>query len=208
MNFSKEVKDSYNENYKERKKDITEDTDQGKDTLQFTQLYYLKPVALPQNSPDHAVYRDLFLLERACSKLVLHCRISTGCNCFILGSTVNMFAPPAPTPPRQGRFLCSLCFSGSSSCCTYSSLRLLNAPTEGARGDQVGKAKSASRSYVKGNLLVRPTKQECKPRGCTTAWVRCCLQFFLTFKFSSFLQNNPFFFFFPLFCHTAWHMGS
>lgn len=47
---------------KERKKDITGHTDQGKDTPQVTQLYYLRPVALPQNSPDRAVYKGLFLL--------------------------------------------------------------------------------------------------------------------------------------------------
>ena len=121
-----------------------------------------------------------------------------------------MFAPPAPTLPRQGRFLYSLCFSGSSSCCTYSSLRLLNAPTEGARGDKAGKAKSASRSYIKGNLPVRPTKQECKPRGCTTAWVRCCLHFFfLTFKISSFVAKQSFFFshFFAT-QHGIWALSS
>ena len=148
-----------------------------------------------------------FLREPAAS---LSCTVAS-VQAVIVSSLVppsTCLRPPAPTPPRQGRFLCSLCFSSSSSCCTYWSLRLLNAPTEGARGDQVGKAKSASRSYVKGNLLVRPTKQECKPRGCTTAWVRCYLHFFLTFKFSSFLAKQSFFFFFPLFCHTAWHMGS
>lgn len=165
----------------------------------------MKPVALPQNSPDHAVYKDLFLLEGACSRFVLHCIISTGCNCFIFGSTVSMFVPPATPPnPDQGRFLYLLWFFILP--CTYSSLRFLNAHTEGARGDQVGRAKSASRSNIKGNLLVGPKKQEHKARDRTTAWVRCCLHFFLTFKFCWFLakQSSST----PLFCCTAWHMGS
>ena len=97
------MKDSYNENYKERKKDITEDTDQGKDTLQFTQLYYLKPVSLPQNSPDHAVHKDLFLLERACSSL--SCTVSS-VRAVIVWSLVPPSAclrpPPPPCPARAG----------------------------------------------------------------------------------------------------------
>ena len=78
--------------------------------------------------------------------------------------------------PLQGRFLHLFLWSFILSS-AYSSLRPLNAHTEGARGDQVGKAKSTSRSSIKENLLVGPKKQEHKARGHITAWVRCCLHF-------------------------------
>ena len=145
-----------------------------------------------------------FLREPAAG---LSCTVSSA-RAVIVSSLVPLSAclcPPPPSPnPDQGRFLYLLWFFILP--CTYSSLRFLNAHTEGARGDQVGRAKSASRSNIKGNLLVGPKKQEHKARDRTTAWVRCCLHFFLTFKFCWFLakQSSST----PFFCCTAWHMGS
>lgn len=99
---------------KKERKTLRKTQIKGKTPYNLYNSYHLKPVALPQNSPDHAVYKDQFLLEGACSRLVLHCIISTGCNCFISGSTVSMFVPPAtpPTPTRAGFSV----YSGSSSC--------------------------------------------------------------------------------------------
>lgn len=160
------MKDSYNENYKERKKDITEDTDQGEDTPQFTQLYHLKPVALPQNSPDHAVYKDQFLLEGACSRLVLHCIISTGCNCFISGSTVSIFVPPAtpPTPTRAGFSV----YSGSSSCPAFTHhwgfwTHIQKVPEEIRLAEQRAPAVATLRETSLSDPRSRNTKQETAP---------------------------------------------